>query len=355
MKKILIISQGGEISTQRNTQGGDSHFEALEAFAASSVQSKGVTYDLISIDSDVTGVDSCGPRHCNILAEAIEHSYADYDGFFILRGTAYSDYVGASLAFSLQGNYKPILIGDAQVSLFSPISDAAALLNRGLLYLATEGQTEKRRSDISIISDGLIVRAVDATPFPDGSKRYYSRTGDHYPIENLSLASRQPVGTTCEPIRRLPINENYMVHHHDGLGTFGDQFSLMASLPMDALILSTTRHGQFSAMSDNAFDHIRDMGERGVPIILNNILVHSGVMNPALAVLGDNIVAGLTMSAPVALAKARFALSEAGGSFSEFKRIMHADIVGEIPDLNALVAAKRPDFSGRGARTRAVI
>ncbi len=355
MKKILIISQGGVITSHRSTHSDHSDFEGFQTFAASRISDNKFSYDLVSIGNDLTGVNSCSPHHCNLLAETIERHYHEYDGFFILRGAAYSDYVGASLTFSLQGNYKPILIGDGQGSFLSPISDAASFLNRGLLYLVTEAQSGNKCSDVSILSDGLIVNAVDAALFPDGTMRYYSRTGENYRIENLSYARDDGTGRQWGMFKRVPIDETLIVHSHDGIGTFGKQFSMVARIPYDALLLTTTQHGGFSALSDNGFEYLHEMGKRATPVILVNNLVHGGVINTSLAGMGDHIVEGLTMSKAVAAAKALYALGAANGSVEEFKNIMHFNFAGEIPPLDKLIGSKRPEFNPRERNSRAVI
>jgi len=193
VSKILIISQGGRATSSLQSGQYVPETESFKAFLGSIKSESCSTFDFLSIKEDVAGVDSCHPADCNQLGKIIEDKYNEYDGFFIIRGPVYTDYVGASLTFSLRGNHKPILIGDSEGSFTSPTSNVESFIQRGLHYLSTLGQTAERRNHVSIFSDNLIVQAIDATPFSDGTMRYYSRTGNNLRIEELyNVAVNQP-------------------------------------------------------------------------------------------------------------------------------------------------------------------
>jgi len=352
MSKILIISQGSRATAHYEGRGMYTpDAESFEAFMRSAVNPQGIEYDFVSIDDDVEGFESCHPKHCNDLAELIENRYGDYDGFMVLRGAQYADYVGASLAFSLQGNHKPILIGCAEGSFSNPVTGISSFMARGLMYLSTEGQKPEKRSDISILTGDIIVKAVDATLFPDGTGRYYSRTDQAFPVEKLLyVGDPQDIPHRIGGLQRQPIDEALNVIVQEGFGDYSEQWKFISEMPLDGVVLKTNTHGQFHMPEHNQFTFLDRLSKRGIPVILADTMTHGVVDGTFSGNVLNNVFEAKTMSVPVAQAKLRYAISAAGGDLDKLKNIMQTEYFGEIPEHRQLLRAKRPEVGYPGGR-----
>ena len=103
-----------------------------------------------------------GPGEWASLADVVEASYFDYDGFVILHGTDTMAYTASALSFMLQGLGKPVVVGPA-VDDFKDIVEL--LRSKKALIQCDKGSLQKVLSDLieseSLRSD-LSRRAIDS-------------------------------------------------------------------------------------------------------------------------------------------------------------------------------------------------
>lgn len=123
--RILVIYTGGTFGMGTLGDGSFTPFNFEDIInAVPSLMSFNFVIEVLSFN---TPVDSSNirPYHWLELAEIIEESYQDFDGFVVLHGTDTMAYTASALSFILQGLQKPVIFTGAQLPIMIPRSDAA--------------------------------------------------------------------------------------------------------------------------------------------------------------------------------------------------------------------------------------
>lgn len=122
MKKILFIATGGTIACADTAHGlapkamGE---ELLSALPELSALCETEAVQPFSLDST-----NMSPREWTELANVIQRSYSDYDGFVVAHGTDTLAYAAAALSCLIQGADKPIILTGSQQPMGADGSDA---------------------------------------------------------------------------------------------------------------------------------------------------------------------------------------------------------------------------------------
>jgi L-asparaginase len=143
--KVLVIYTGGTIGSVPEDPANPASpmrpadKERLTQFIPNPLD--GIEWDIIGlIDDDGQPVppldsSSVGPKHWVWMAQAVERSYNDYDGFVILHGTDTMAYTGSALSFLLQNLAKPVVVTGSQLPIFKTRTDAITNFSSAL-YVA---------------------------------------------------------------------------------------------------------------------------------------------------------------------------------------------------------------------------
>lgn len=121
MKKILLLSTGGTIASER---GEDGLVPAVDgAFMVRLIPGLAGMCEITC--SEIFSIDSSNmqPRHWSVIAEAIAESYDKYDGFVVTHGTDTMAYTSSALSFMLKNLNKPVVLTGAQLPIEAPGTD----------------------------------------------------------------------------------------------------------------------------------------------------------------------------------------------------------------------------------------
>ncbi len=122
MKKILFIATGGTIAcspTEHGLSPKASGNELISALPELTGLCEINSVQLFSLDST-----NMSPHEWTELANVIQRSYSDYDGFVIAHGTDTLAYAAAALSCLIQGADKPIILTGSQLPMGADDSDA---------------------------------------------------------------------------------------------------------------------------------------------------------------------------------------------------------------------------------------
>lgn len=122
MKKILFIATGGTIACVDTAHGLTPEASGKELLAALPELSGLCEIDAVqpfSLDST-----NMSPREWTELADIIQRSYGEYDGFVIAHGTDTLAYAAAALSCLIQGADKPVILTGSQLPMGADSSDA---------------------------------------------------------------------------------------------------------------------------------------------------------------------------------------------------------------------------------------
>lgn len=121
-KKILMLSTGGTIASVPGENGLLPQISG-ETMVQMIPELKGLCditcREIMNIDSS-----NIMPSDWRTMAEAIEASYGDYDGFVITHGTDTMAYTSSALSLMLRNLSKPVILTGSQLPIESPLTDA---------------------------------------------------------------------------------------------------------------------------------------------------------------------------------------------------------------------------------------
>lgn len=122
MKKILLIATGGTISSANKGNGLEPDFspdDILKYCPSLKEICEIETKQLFALDST-----NIRPGHWIAIANEIQESYDQYDGFIILHGTDTMAYSAAAINYLVQNSSKPIVFTGSQKPINDPMTDA---------------------------------------------------------------------------------------------------------------------------------------------------------------------------------------------------------------------------------------
>ena len=131
-----------------------------------------------------------GPGEWASLAEIVEESYFDYDGFVILHGTDTMAYTASALSFMLQGLGKPVVLTGSIIPMCEVYNDARRNLIVSVMFAA---QLELPEVLALLISLQPCPRpACSRAPTPPGLQRSAARHAT--PVQRGPQRLRTPGG-----------------------------------------------------------------------------------------------------------------------------------------------------------------
>lgn len=128
MKKVLIISTGGTISSIPSEKG-------LVPTSAEEIFKKNIVSDDTIIDiKNIMVLDSSNiqPEEWKIIAKEIYNNLNFYDGIIITHGTDTMAYTASMISFMVQNPSKPIVFTGSQLPLNHPLTDGIENLKSAL-------------------------------------------------------------------------------------------------------------------------------------------------------------------------------------------------------------------------------
>lgn len=155
MKKILLISTGGTISSQRQNYG------------LTPIMSGDELLSFIPTIKDICQVDCITPfciDSTNVMAknwleikDIVKINYNQYDGFVICHGTDTLAYTASALSYLIQCSNKPIVITGSQRPINLEITDAKTNLMDSIIFSCDE-----RAHGVNIVFNGNVIAGTRA-------------------------------------------------------------------------------------------------------------------------------------------------------------------------------------------------
>ena len=193
MKRILLIGTGGTIASMPSENGLVPALGSDELLAAVP-EIKGLCevdcLQLISMDST-----NIRPAHWLKIAETVQKSYDDYDGFIVTHGTDTMSYTAAALSYLIQNSTKPIVCTGAQIPLAQRNTDAARNLIDSFIYACDENS-----SGVVIVFSGSVILGTRA-------RKNFTKRFDAFGSVNYPEIARVQSGRILRFVREKAVGE----------------------------------------------------------------------------------------------------------------------------------------------------
>lgn len=155
MKKILIITTGGTIASEKTPHGLIPSLTSAQLISFIPEIGSSIHLDTVGI-CNIDSTDMTCEEWLRI-ADTVRENYEDYDGFVVAHGTDTMAYTAAALSYLIQNSPKPVVLTGAQKPIGSEITDAKANLRDSIIYAADENS-----SDVVIVFDGIVIAGTRA-------------------------------------------------------------------------------------------------------------------------------------------------------------------------------------------------
>lgn len=247
------------------------------------------------------------------IAEFVEASYYDYDGFVILHGTDTMAYTASALSFMLEQLAKPVILTGSQLPFRRPITDArqnflGAVTIAGVADLA----------EVCIFFGGKLYRGNRA-------KKVDANSMEAFHSPNCGpLAEVGTDITVCRRRLRDPPRGKFRLHRINVtdiavvwvIPGFSDDFfsSLTKSKSLKGMVLMLYGCGNAPARKQSFLDALQDMHGSGIVVVAcsqcsrGKVVLEKYAVGKAFADCG--VVAGSDMTAEATVTKLAYLLSK---------------------------------------------
>ena len=270
MKNILMIGTGGTIASEMGQSGLAPELgpeQLLHYVPAISEICKVECLNLFSLDST-----NIGPRHWQMIANALEDNYDRYDGFVISHGTDTMAYTAAALSYMVQGAKKPIIVTGAQKPINYDSTDSKLNLMDAFSCACSD-----ELSGVSIVFSGRVIIGTRARK--TCSKSFAAFSSINYP--DLGTLHDHRLMTYISPEFNYRPTFCHELDEKVGLikmvpGTDVELLDFMLS-KKDALIIECFGVGGLPSYNDDTlFEVVRHYTSQGKFIIMTTQVQNEG-------------------------------------------------------------------------------
>ncbi|KAF2361802.1 L-asparaginase type I [Trinorchestia longiramus] len=268
------------------------------------------------------------------IAQDIQVTYEDFDGFVVLHGTDTLSYTAAALSFMLENLGKPVVITGSQIPLFETRSDGRDNFIGSVIMAGSYNIPEVtvffnnklyRGNRTTKVSTGRL-SAFDSPNFPALASAGISINVEYRNIFRSTVLSKFSVFSKLDPsVGLLRIFPSISCE------------SVKAFLnPVKGAVLQTYGSGNIPSNRTDIVEVLQKAAQDGVLIINITQCMHGGVESiyetgEALETAG--IVMGLDMTPEAALAKLSYVLAK-DLDFETKKKMMKNNLRGEMTVLS---------------------
>ena len=135
MKKILLITTGGTISSEKTSEGLAPSSKNFTSFLDTVKECNIEVKNLLQLDSS-----NIQPEEWQCMAEKVAKEYINYDGIVLTHGTDTMGYTSSVLSFMLRNIPIPVVLTGSQLPISHPLTDGTENL-RCAIAMACSGKS----------------------------------------------------------------------------------------------------------------------------------------------------------------------------------------------------------------------
>ncbi|MBD5391038.1 asparaginase [bacterium] len=326
MKKILILSTGGTISSVPSQEG-------LVPKDSQQVLKDILSDEEAGIDSkDIMVLDSSNiqPEEWKIIASEIFEQMPKYDGIIVTHGTDTMAYTASMITFMVQNPSIPIVFTGSQLPITHPLTDAVDNLHCAFAMA---------KSGIS----GVFLAFNRKIMF--GSRCVKARTSSFDAFESINLNPVGRVSATGLSIQKdlihenretpklvLDINTNVFLLKLTPT-TNPSIIPLLLSFGIEGIVIEAYGAGGISYIRRDFIKEIKNAISKGIPIVVSSQCLYErsnfNIYEVGTKVIASGAIEAYDMTTEATVTKLMYALGQTK-NLAEIKKIFLTPIANEI-------------------------
>ncbi|ALM09613.1 MAG TPA: hypothetical protein DEB30_04950 [Candidatus Peribacter riflensis] len=262
------------------------------------------------------------------IAQTIERSYDEFDGFVVVHGTNTMSYTAAALSFALQGLSKPVILTGALL----PINDIAGDGRMNLVFAIRAAQLDI--AEVCVVLGPHVLRGCRAKKVDQSLLQTFATTRTP-PLAEFNEGVHLAPHRVVRRKRQLLCRPTFDPH----VATITLHPALTTTF-LDA-ILSTKPHGIImraygpGMLPERLFPWLRRVTSQGIPIVMTSQTIRGRVdlhrFRKQATLEQFGVISGKDMTFECALVKLMWALTQTSSSH-RLRELMERSLVGELEE-----------------------
>lgn len=324
MKKILLISTGGTISSSETELGLSPRLKFDDLIAKVTDLRDDVTVEgvqLMNIDSG-----NIDPSHWVQITRQVKDTYDQYDGFVITHGTDTLAYTSAALSYMIQNSSKPIVLTGSQRPIEMEGSDGVKNLSRSIRVACQD------IGGVFVMFDNKVIMGT-------GARKIKSKSDDAFVSLNIpyiAVFEGNEILLNDNLIAKLRTEDPVIFYRH-----LNSNVALIKLAPgirpdilhyiadhYDAVVIEAYGVGSIPFETPNNFlEALEQITEKGcIALVVSQALNQGTYMQKyeisRKALFVDNVIEGGLLSSECAITKLMWAMGQSG-DHGEIKRLIN--------------------------------
>ncbi len=337
---ILLIYTGGTIGMVKDFKTG-----ALKTFDFDKlikhipeINHLNCTIDSYSFDQPMDS-SNMNPEAWKFIAEIIEKSYDDFDGFVVLHGSDTMSYTASALSFMFENLTKPVIFTGSQLPIGDLRTDAKENLITSIEIASCVKNGKPVISEVCLYFEYKLYRANRTTKI--NAEQFEAFTSPNYPPlaeSGVHLKFNTPL--IYKPLNDYPLRIHKKLNNNIALlklfpGITQKVVETILNIPENKGIILET-YGSGNAPTEPWFiEALRKTIQKGIPIVnvtqCSGGSVIMGVYETSIDLQNIGIISGHDITTESALAKLMYLLGEEY-NLAEIKKWFEIPIRGEISE-----------------------
>lgn len=330
MKRILLLTTGGTIASQKQERGLAPALHGSDLIGQLRAGYPSFLFDF----EDLMDLDSSNiqPEEWTLIAHRVYAALPNYDGVIITHGTDTMAYSAAALSFMLQNLCKSVVFTGSQLPIQTPLTDGVTNLFTAVEAIA------RGIPGVSLAFDRKIIcgtRAVKVSTM--GFDAFESVNCDYlgqifadgtrlFPPQHVSCYSSAPavllnkISTDVFLLKLLP-------------GTKPEIFDALADMGYRGIVLEAFGAGGLHYINRDLHHRLDLMAERGIAVVVCSQCLYErcdlSIYEVGHRILEKGVIPGRDMTTEAAAAKLMWALGQTD-SLEEVRRMFDTCYAGEV-------------------------